>query len=230
MTAGALAGISAEVVACSRCPRLRAWCARVAQEKRAAYRGEEYWGLPVPSFGDPRARLLLIGLAPGAHGANRTGRMFTGDDSADFLTAALHRVGLADRPTSRRRDDGLRLDGVWVTAAAHCAPPANRPSPEELDRCRSFLARELRALPLLRVVVPLGGIAFAAAGDAFREAGWDWPRPRPRFAHGARVEPARGRPLVIASYHPSRQNTRTGRLTPGMLETVLRQARAAAEL
>jgi uracil-DNA glycosylase family 4 len=216
--------VAREVVACARCPRLRAHCRRVAREKRAAYRDEAYWGRPVPAFGDPRAPILVVGLAPGAHGANRTGRLFTGDGSGDFLFAALHRAGLANQAASHALGDGLRLRDVWITAAGRCAPPGNRPSAEELDRCRPFLVRELRLLPRLEVVVALGAIAFDAIGRALVDAGFPWPRPKPRFGHGVAIEAEGGRPAVLASYHPSRQNTQTGRLTAGMLDAVLTDA------
>lgn len=219
-----LAALQGEVVSCSRCPRLRDHGATVARVKRAAYRDEEYWGRPVPGFGDPRARILLVGLAPGAHGAHRTGRIFTGDRSGDFLFAALHRAGLANQPTSRRRDDGLRLRGAWVTAAARCAPPGNRPSPAELLACRSFLAREVRLLTRVRVIVSLGAIAFEATWKVLEAIGSAHPKPRPRFGHGVVVEAEGRRPAVVASYHPSQQNTQTGRLTPEMLDAALHLA------
>ena len=222
---GRLGALARQIASCRRCPRLVAYCQEVARSKRRAYRDEAYWGRPVPGFGDPAASLLLVGLAPGAHGANRTGRMFTGDGSGDFLYAALYRAGLAARPRSERRGDGQRLSGCFVTAAARCAPPANRPSPEELAACAPFLDREL-ALLRPRVVLALGAIAFAAVLGAFARAGILLPRPRPRFAHAARVA-LPGAPVLLASYHVSRQNTQTGRLTPAMFDAVL--ARAVAE-
>lgn len=220
-----LRAVEAEVVRCRACPRLVAWRERVAREKRRAYRGEDYWGRPVPGFGDPRAWLLVVGLAPAAHGANRTGRMFTGDASGDFLYAALHRAGMANQPRSRHRGDGLALRGAFVTAACRCAPPQNRPSPEELRRCAPFLDREVGALPGVRVMLCLGAVAWQAALGHLRRRGFRLPRPRPRFHHGAELA-LPGAPLLLASYHVSRQNTQTGRLTPGMLDRVL--ARAAA--
>ncbi len=220
-----LRAVEAEVVRCRACPRLVAWRERVAREKRRAYREEHYWGRAVPGFGDPRAWLLVVGLAPAAHGANRTGRMFTGDASGDFLYAALHRAGMASQPWSRHREDGLALRGAFVTAACRCAPPQNHPSPEELARCAPFLDREAAALPEVRVMLCLGAVAWEAALGHLRRRGLELPRPRPRFGHGAELA-LPGAPLLLASYHVSRQNTQTGRLTPAMLDRVL--ARAAA--
>lgn len=221
-----LAAIEAEVVRCRACPRLVAWRERVAREKRRAYREEAYWGRPVPGFGDGRAWLLLLGLAPGAHGANRTGRMFTGDRSGDFLYAALHRAGLASQAASIRRGDGLSLRGAFVSAACRCAPPANRPSRDELDRCAPFLDRELGALPGVRVVLCLGAIAWEAALRHLAHRGHALPRPRPRFGHGAELR-LPGAPLLLGSYHVSRQNTQTGRLTAAMFDRVLARATAS---
>ncbi len=220
-----LRAVEAEVVRCRACPRLVAWRERVAREKRRAYREEHYWGRAVPGFGDPRAWLLVVGLAPAAHGANRTGRMFTGDASGEFLYAALHRAGMASQPWSRHREDGLALRGAFVTAACRCAPPQNHPSPEELARCAPFLDREAAALPEVRVMLCLGAVAWEAALGHLRRRGLELPRPRPRFGHGAELA-LPGAPLLLASYHVSRQNTQTGRLTPAMLDRVL--ARAAA--
>jgi uracil-DNA glycosylase family 4 len=222
-----LEDVAAEIVRCTACPRLVAWRERIAREKRRAYRAEVYWGRPVPGFGDPRARVALVGLAPGAHGANRTGRMFTGDGSGDFLYAALHRAGLASAPRSVSVDDGLVLPGAFVTNACRCAPPANRPAPAELARCAPFLDRELAALPRLRVLVALGAVAWAAALAHLDRVGVAVPRPRPPFAHGALVA-LPGAPALLGSYHPSRQNTQTGRLTPAMLDAVLARAVALA--
>ena len=213
----ALAALTAEVTACRRCPRLVAWREEVALEKRASYRDEEYWGRPVPGFGDPRARIAILGLAPAAHGANRTGRMFTGDRSGDFLYAALWRAGLASAPSSRSRTDGLRLTDTYITAAVRCAPPANRPTPQERDNCLPFAQRELALLARVRVVLCLGAFAWEAA---LRILARDH-RPRPRFAHGAELA---GVPMLLGSYHPSQQNTFTGRLTEGMLDSVLARA------
>lgn len=234
--AAALASLAGEVTACRLCPRLVAWREEVAREKRRAYRAETYWGRPVPGFGDPAARLVIVGLAPAAHGANRTGRMFTGDRSGDFLYAALHRAGLATQAESRRRDDGLALRGVWITAPCRCAPPDNRPTPEELGNCRPFLARELELLPSARAFLALGAIAYRAVHDLARAAG---PAALPPFAHGAEAElppltrgAARRREptWLVASYHVSQQNTQTGRLTPAMFDRVLARAASLAEL
>jgi len=225
----ALLPVYLAIVTCERCPRLRAHCQRIATVKKAAYRDETYWGRPVPGFGDPDARVLLIGLAPAAHGANRTGRVFTGDGaggSGDFLMRALHVNGLASKPTSRGPDDGLALIGAYIAAAARCAPPDNKPTPEELERCRPFLDAEWNALPNLRVVVCLGRIAFDICWRVLASRGVDV-RPRPAYTHGGHY-PVRGGPHVLAAFHPSRQNTNTGRLTPLMLETVFAHARALA--
>jgi uracil-DNA glycosylase family 4 len=210
-------------VACERCRRLRAWCRKVAREKVRRFTAEEYWGRPVPGFGDPGARLLVVGLAPAAHGGNRTGRVFTGDRSGDFLFAALHRAGFASQPDSVARGDGLRLDDAWIAALVRCAPPANRPEAEEIDRCRGFLAREIALLPRLAVVLALGGVAWKGFVDLMRASGRH-ARPAPRFAHGAEAEVAGF--ALIGCYHPSQQNTFTGRLTPTMIDAVLARARA----
>ena len=209
-----------EVVACAACPRLVAWREQVADEKRAAFRGDEYWGRPVPAFGDPDARVVIVGLAPAAHGGNRTGRMFTGDRSGDFLYASLHRTGFANQPTSVHRDDGLRLTGAWITAPVRCAPPANRPTPAERDTCRPFLERELALLDV-RVFVPLGGFAYEGLCRILGVA------PRPRFAHGIEVAVGDGR-WIVGSYHVSQQNTFTGKLTEPMLDAVFHRARHLA--
>lgn len=222
----ALRRLEAELEACRACPRLVAWREEVARVRRRAFAAEAYWGRPVPGFGDPRATLLVLGLAPGAHGANRTGRVFTGDASGEFLYAALHRAGLADRPASRARDDGLRLRGAWLSNAARCVPPGNRPAPGELARCAPFLWRELQALRP-RVVLALGAIAWDAALGALARAGHATPRPRPRFGHGAELA-LPGAPALLASYHVSQQNTRTGRLDAAMFDAVLRRALALA--
>jgi uracil-DNA glycosylase family 4 len=220
--AAALAELTAEIVACRRCPRLVEWRERVAREKVARFRDETYWGRPVPGFGDPDARILIVGLAPAAHGGNRTGRVFTGDASGDFLFAAMHALGLADRPVSRRADDGLTLLGAYVAAAVRCAPPANKPLPSERDNCAPYLARELRLLDNVRVVLPLGAYAWDAAFRAIAATTGDDRRPRPRFGHGA--EATAGGYVVIGSYHPSQQNTFTGRLTAPMFDAVIRRA------
>lgn len=226
----ALDDLARTVITCARCPRLRAHCLAVARGKRRAYRTWTYWGRPVPGFGDPRARVLVVGLAPGAHGANRTGRMFTGDGAGATLVAALHRAGFASRPTSISRDDGLMLRGLYLTAAVRCAPPDNRPDLDEIASCRSYLVRELLLLRRVRVVVALGQLAHTAFLRAAAAAGVILPRPRPQFAHGAEVRLAWGRRglAVLDTYHPSRQNTQTGRLTPAMLDAVFRRARRLA--
>jgi len=220
--------IAAAVVRCERCPRLRRYCEEVAREKRRSFAHEEYWGRPVPGFGDPAARIWILGLAPAAHGGNRTGRVFTGDRSGDFLYAALHRAGLANQAESVARDDGLRLGGVFVSAAARCAPPGNRPTPEELANCSEYLDREARALRSVRVIVCLGGIAWDAALKLCVRRGAALPRPRPRFGHGARV--ALGEVRLFGCYHVSQQNTFTGRLTPSMLDREIDDAKRAAGL
>jgi uracil-DNA glycosylase family 4 len=220
-----LVQLAAEIVECRACPRLVAWREQVAQTRRAAYRTETYWGRPLPGFGDPAARVLLCGLAPAAHGANRTGRVFTGDRSGDWLFAALHRAGFANQPTSRNRDDGLRLADCYITAAVRCCPPANRPTPAERDACQPFLVRELRLLRRLSCVVCLGAFAWEGALAALAALG-EAPRPKPRFGHGAEV--SIGPRVLLGCYHPSQQNTFTGRLTRAMLDGVLARARALA--
>jgi uracil-DNA glycosylase family 4 len=226
-----LAAVDAGVIDCRACPRLVAWREEVARTKRAAFADQQYWGRPVPGFGPSDARIALLGLAPAAHGANRTGRMFTGDRSGDWLYAALFRAGLANQPTSVSVDDGLRLTGVRVTAAVRCAPPENQPTPTERDACSHWLDDELAALAQLRVIVALGGFAWTAALAWAGRAGRVVGSPRPRFGHAAEtVLPAgpEGRALLLlASYHPSQQNTFTGKLTEPMLDAVL--ARAVAE-
>ena len=220
----ALARVHSSIVSCERCPRLRLYCGRVALEKKRAYRLEPYWGRPVPGFGDPAARLLLIGLAPAAHGANRTGRMFTGDGtggSGDFLMSALHKTGFANIATSTHRDDGLTLTEAYILSAVRCAPPDNKPQPEEIARCQDHLDAELAQLPNVRVVVGLGSIGFDAWLRRLRRRGLAV-SPKPRFGHGVVVP---GSPALIGCYHPSRQNTNTGTLTAGMMESVFRQAR-----
>lgn len=212
---GEITEIARAVVACERCPRLRSYCAEVAREKRAAYRDQEYWGRPVPGFGDPAAWLLIVGLAPGAHGSNRTGRMFTGDRSGEWLYGELFRQGLANRAEAVARDDGLALDGVYITAAGRCAPPGNKPEAAELDRCREYLVREMRALRGVRVRLALGRVGFDAILRARRELGLADVTPKPAFAHGAAAALPEGG-WLLASYHPSQQNTSTGVLTAAM--------------
>jgi uracil-DNA glycosylase family 4 len=224
-----LAVLEAEIVACFRCPRLVAWRELVAREKVARYRDEPYWGKPLPGFGDPDARILVIGLAPAAHGGNRTGRVFTGDARGDFLWAALHRNGLADRPSSRRADDGLTLFGTRIAAAVRCAPPLNKPTIDERDNCAPVLVREMAILDEVRVVVALGSFGWDAALRAFAELGARVPTPKPRFGHAAEVRiEGVGRPgwVLLGSYHPSQQNTFTGRLTVPMFDSVIARARA----
>ena len=222
----ALTSIARDVVACERCPRLRMYCQAVPLAPRASYRDETYWALPVPGFGDPRAWLVLVGLAPGAHGSNRTGRMFTGDKSGEWLYGELHRQGLCDRATSVRAGDGLRLDGVYITAAARCAPPGNKPAVEELAHCRSYLVRELTALKgTVRVRLALGRIGHDAFLAARAEAGLAAIRPKPVFAHGAEHALPEGG-WLLDTYHPSQQNTSTRVLTPAMWAGVFRQAKA----
>ena len=218
-----LAALEAEITACRACPRLVEWRERVAREKRASFRDWDYWGRPIPGFGDPAARVLILGLAPAAHGANRTGRVFTGDRSGDFLFAALHRNGFANQPTSEHRDDGLELRDCWITAAVRCAPPANKPLPEERDNCAVWLRAELELLTHARVVVCLGAFGWDAALRRLAPG----LRPRPRFGHGAET-PAGGLTL-LGCFHPSQQNTFTGRLTPAMLDAVLERARRLLE-
>jgi uracil-DNA glycosylase family 4 len=222
-----LAALEARITRCRRCPRLVAWREEVARVKRRAYRDEEYWGRPVPGFGDPAARVVLVGLAPGAHGSNRTGRMFTGDRSGDFLYAALHRAGLSTAARAVSRDDGLELRGAFITAACRCAPPENKVTPEERAACAPFLDAELALLGGARVFLGLGAVGWDAILDWLVRRGLPLPRPRPRFGHGAeRAFP--GGLVVLGSYHPSQQNTQTGRLTPAMLDAVLRRAVALA--
>jgi uracil-DNA glycosylase family 4 len=224
-----LADVHHRIVSCERCPRLRAYCRRVAREKKRAHRRERYWARPIPGFGDPDARLLVVGLAPAAHGANRTGRAFTGDGpggAGDFLMAALHRAGFASLPSSRAADDGLALTDAYITMAVRCAPPQNKPAPEEMARCLDHLGAEVELLSRVRVVVALGRIAFDAWLRLLARRGTAV-TPRPRFAHGAVVRS--GSPVLVGCYHPSRQNTNTGRLTVAMIDRVFRQARALIE-
>jgi uracil-DNA glycosylase len=215
-----------EVISCRRCPRLVAWREEVARVKRAAYAGEEYWGRPLPGFGDAAARVLVLGLAPAAHGGNRTGRIFTGDRSGDWLFGSMYRTGFASQPTSVSRDDGLTLRGAWVTAAVRCAPPANRPLPSERDNCLPYVVRELPLLGSVTVIVTLGSFAWDAALRVTRALGEPVPRPRPRFGHGA--ETRIGRYTLLGCFHPSQQNTFTGKLTEPMIDAVFDRARTLA--
>ena len=213
-----LSELAAEIAACSRCPRLVEWRRQVAEHPREAFRGQRYWGRPVPGFGDPDAEMIVVGLAPAAHGANRTGRMFTGDRSGDWLIAAMWRAGYATSPSSVSADDGLALKGAWITAAVHCAPPENMPNPTERAACSEFLRRELQILVSARVIVVLGQLACSAVSDIYGL------RPRPKFAHLAE-HPLSDARMLLCSYHPSQQNTFTGRLTEPMMDAVFTRAR-----
>lgn len=227
--ATALAALNARIVACELCPRLRAHCREVAEKRRRAYADWEYWGRPVPSFGDPKARVMALGLAPGAHGSNRTGRPFTGDGSGDFLYPVLHEAGFASQPRAVSRDDGMKLSGLWITAVARCAPPGNKPMPEELRNCAPWLDQEMGLLTDLRVVVCLGRIAFDGLVAHAMRMGMIKTRAGFAFAHGAEYKLPGGL-IAIASYHPSLQNTNTGKLTRAMLLKVFKRARKLAEL
>lgn len=224
-----LASIERAVIACKRCPELRSYCAQVAREKRRAYADHAYWGKPVPAFGDPNARVMLVGLAPGAHGSNRTGRPFTGDASGDFLYPALYRAGFASQPHATDRSDGLVLRDCIITAAGRCAPPQNKPTPQQLRNCFPYLLQEFDALPNLRVMIGLGSIGFNAILNVLRERGFAFSA-APKFGHGVHaIATNRGRAIhVVASYHPSRQNTNTGKLTAPMFDAIFRQARSLA--
>jgi uracil-DNA glycosylase family 4 len=226
LSGGDLRELEREVISCRRCPRLVAWREEVARVRRAAFASEEYWGRPLPGFGDPEARVLLLGLAPAAHGGNRTGRIFTGDRSGDWLFASLYRTGFANQPTSVARDDGLALVGAYVTAAVRCAPPANRPLPSERDNCLPYLERELSLLGSVRVIVTLGSFAWDAALRTLVALGEPRVRPRPKFGHGAEVRI--GRFTLLGCFHPSQQNTFTGKLTEPMIDDVLGRARELA--
>lgn len=223
-----LVSIERSVIACTRCPELRGYIARVAAEKKRAHRDCRYWGKPVPGFGDPAARALVVGLAPGAHGSNRTGRPFTGDASGDFLYPAMYRAGFASQPQALDRDDGLRLRDCFITAALRCAPPHNKPTPTQLRNCFPYLLEEFEALPRLRVTIALGSIGFTAAINALRQLGYVLSPERPKFRHGGETSARRGRRelTVVASYHPSRQNTNTGVLTVPMFDAIFSRARA----
>jgi uracil-DNA glycosylase len=220
----ALAVLHQRITACRACPRLVRWREQVAREKVRRFRDWTYWGRPVPGFGDPAAGLLIVGLAPAAHGANRTGRMFTGDRSGDFLFAALHRASFASQPQSVSRDDGQRLTGAFMAAPCRCAPPQNRPTPKELSNCSRFLDEELALLPAVRVVLALGAIGWSAVLDTFERRGAPVPAPRPKFGHGAEA-PLGEQLTLLGSYHVSQQNTQTGRLTPAMFDAVLARAK-----
>jgi uracil-DNA glycosylase family 4 len=225
-----LAAVRANIIACERCPRLRSYCQRIGREKRAAFRNETYWAKPVPGFGDTNARVAFIGLAPAAHGANRTGRNFTGDGgggSGDFLMEAMHANGFANQTTSQRADDGLVLTDAWIAAVARCAPPDNKPTPGEIANCEPHLIAELAALPNLQVYVALGRIAFDAILRMFAKQGWKAAK-RPVFEHGGVIR-IPGAPVIVCAYHPSRQNTHTGRLTQAMLRSAFGKARRIAQ-
>lgn len=220
-----LTRLQARVVRCAKCPRLREHCLEIARKKRRAYLDWDYWGKPIPSFGDPDARLLIIGLAPAAHGANRTGRIFTGDRSGDFLYRALYEAGFANQPESRSRDDGLQLRHAYVTAAVRCAPPGNKPTRQEIAMCRPYLEQELALLTEVRVVVALGRLAFGVYLSILRDQGHVGARAPFAFAHDREHAIAEGLPVLISSYHPSQQNTQTGRLTASMFQAVFERAR-----
>jgi uracil-DNA glycosylase family 4 len=219
--------LSARVIRCRRCPRLREYCRAVAKARRRAFADWDYWGLPVPGFGDPRAWMWIVGLAPAAHGANRTGRVFTGDRSGDFLFAALHRAGLANQPISRDRNDGLQLTGVYISAAVRCAPPGNKPLPIEIANCREYLDREWALLSEVRVLLALGRIGWDATISLARRNGCDFPDGKRAFAHGAALRLSHDR-WLIGSYHVSQQNTFTGKLTPEMFDKILHRCRELA--
>ena len=220
-----LSTIKRQVISCQRCPRLRAYCARVARQKRAAFRDESYWGKPVPGFGDRRARVLIIGLAPAAHGANRTGRVFTGDNSGDFLFRALDATGFSNQPSSMHLKDGLKLTDAYINAVVRCAPPENKPTKREIQNCECFLEDELKALKNLQVIVALGKIACDAYWRLMATRGVI-PKPKPRFAHGLVFDDTKGLgPTLVASYHPSHQNTNTGKLTAVMMTNIFQQVR-----
>ena len=225
----AIEAINTELIECRRCPRLVEWRERVADERRAAFADEAYWGRPVPGFGDPNASVLVVGLAPAAHGANRTGRMFTGDRSGDWLFRAMHRAGFATQAQATSIEDGLVLSACYVTSSVHCAPPQNRPTAHELATCSSWLEREIEAFTELRVIVALGGIGFDRILRIGRKRGWEIPVPKPSFGHGLEL-PLTEQATLVASYHPSQQNTFTGRLTEAMLDDVFGRAAALASI
>lgn len=221
--------VQSDIAACRLCPRLRDFTAEIARTKRRAYREWDYWGKPVPSFGDPSARVLILGLAPGAHGSNRTGRMFTGDRSGDILYRVLHHAGFASQPASTSRDDGMQLQGAYITAACHCAPPGNKPTPAEIRNCRPYFERELDLLPALKVVVALGKIAFDNYLDVLKSRGAIASRAPFQFGHDRQFRIGKGHPVLVSSYHPSQQNTSTGKLTEKMLADVFQRARKLAD-
>lgn len=223
-----LEDLTRTIVSCRACPRLVEWRERVGRDKRAAYADEDYWARPLPGFGDPGARVLVVGLAPAAHGGNRTGRIFTGDRSGDWLFASLYRTGFANQPRSEHRDDGLRLAGLYVAAAVRCAPPANRPTPQERDRCLPYLVRELKLLREVRALVALGAFAWDAVLRVIAATGIEPPRPKPPFGHGAEAKV--GHFVLLGSFHPSQQNTFTGKLTADMLDAIFVRARTVAGL
>lgn len=224
-----LARLARRIPTCERCPRLRAYCREVARVKRRAFLDWSYWGRPVPGFGDPDARLVLVGLAPAAHGGNRTGRIFTGDRSGDWLYGALHRHGYASQAESVSREDGMRVKDAYITAAGRCAPPGNRPTPEELARCRPYLVEELAALGRARVVMALGSIAWESVLLVWKDQGQAIPRPRPRFGHGVVARLSPDLPVLLGSYHPSQRNTQTGLVTRAMFDAVFERAKALIE-
>ena len=226
-SAQGLGALNEFIASCRACPRLVAWREQVARDKRAAFADETYWARPLPGFGDPKAAMVILGLAPAAHGGNRTGRIFTGDRSGDFLFSSLHRCGLANQAESRHPDDGLKLNGAYITAAVRCAPPANKPAPDERDRCHPYLLRELELLRNVRVIVALGSFAWAAALRAHVSLGGEPVRPAPRFGHAVSVQLARF--TLIGCYHPSQQNTFTGKLTPSMMDDVFKLAQRVAK-
>ncbi|MBC5815695.1 MAG: uracil-DNA glycosylase [Candidatus Eremiobacteraeota bacterium] len=223
-----IASINKRVVTCARCPELRTYCAQIAAEKKKAYLDWTYWGKPVPSFGDDSAQVMIVGLAPGAHGSNRTGRMFTGDASGDFLYPALYRAGFASQPTAVGREDGMQVRNLLITAAAHCAPPDNKPTPQELRNCFPYLVEEFDTLKDLRVIIAFGSIAFKATLDLLAEREFELEPQRPKFGHGVEATASRGtrRLAVISSYHPSRQNTNTGKLTVAMFDAIFKRVSA----
>ncbi len=222
-----LEALNEAISVCRKCPRLVEYRERISREKRRMYREEDYWGRPVPGWGDPEARIYLVGLAPAAHGGNRTGRVFTGDSSGDFMFAALYRAGFANQPTSVARDDGLKLSDVYIGAAVRCAPPDNKPMPDEFANCRPYLEREFELLPNVRILIGLGQVGFNAALDLLQAHGVQLPRPRPKFGHNVCYR--LGHYVVIGTYHPSRQNTNTGKLTRTMFDAVFKRARKELE-